>query len=268
MRLLARISVVLALSAAACGKSSDNSDPATSGGTSSGSQTSNDKVEPIDPATVGSISGVVRLEGWLRPDGDLQTGAVPYCAAQHPNGVKGDTLVMGDGQTMANVYVAIRSGLRNRRFDAPTDPVLLNQIKCLYAPHVVALMTNQPLRILNSDNTMHNVHATPKLNPGFNPSQAGKGAEDIKRFAMAEQGIRIGCDVHPWMSAWVHVSSHPFFTLTGKDGAYTISGLPPGGYEIQAWHERFVNESLIAQVKVGPKEAAKQDFTFKGGKKP
>jgi len=85
---------------------------------------------------------------------------------------------------------------------------------------------------------------------------------------MPELSVVVKCDVHPWMLAWVHVVEHPFYQVTGKDGAYSLAGLPPGTYEIEARHERFPNASLIAQVKVGPKEDVKQPFTFKGGPEP
>jgi hypothetical protein len=267
MRLLARMTVILALSAAACGKPSGSSDEGTSGSTTSGSQSSSSKDEPIDPATVGSISGVVRLEGWLKPDPDVKPG-VPYCAALHPTGLKGETLVLGEGQAMANVFVHVKSGLGRRKFPVPDKPAILDQGRCVYSPHVIGLMANQPLLVRNSDDTMHNVHGLPRLSAEFNRGQASKGQEDTFRLPIPELSIVVKCDVHPWMLAWVHVVGHPFFQVTGKDGAYSLDGLPPGDYEIEARHERFPNASLVMQIKLGPKENVKQDFTFKGGKKP
>jgi hypothetical protein len=168
---------------------------------------------------------------------------------------------------MANVIVYVKSGLGTWRYDPAKDAVLLDQIGCIYTPHVLALRTNQPLRVHNSDSILHNVHFQPKFNARDNQGQTTKGSENTFTFPIPEVGINFKCDVHPWMSAYVHVFSHPFFQLTGKDGAYTLSGLPAGEYEIHAWHERF-EKPEVAKVKIEAKGTATQDFTFKGGTKP
>jgi hypothetical protein len=267
MRRLLPLTVILAL--AACGKSDAPS--GGGGGTpppASADQSGPSDPGPIDPAMVGTVTGTVRLEGWLKPDGKVPVESVPYCAAQHPGGAMGETLVLGEGQTMANVFVHVRAGLGKRKFPVPDKPVILDQVGCIYRPHVIGLMTNQPIMVRNSDDTMHNVHFKPKLNPDHNRGQASKGLEDTFKFAIPEPPFSVQCDVHPWMDAIVHLVSHPFHFVTGKDGVYTISGLPPGEYEIEARHERFKGAYLIAKVKIGPKETVKQDFTFKGGPKP
>jgi hypothetical protein len=231
-------------------------------------QSNPSNVPPIDPATTGGVSGVVKLNGWLKPDGELQVGQVPYCASCHPNGVVGDSLVLGDGQTMANVLVYVNSTFKGRQFPVPSEPADIDQVGCIYAPHVRALRVNQTLNVRNSDSIPHNIHAAPKLNNGFNFSQGVKGAIDTVRFPIPELSILVKCDVHPWMKSWIHVLAHPFFQVTGKDGAFKIEGLPPGEYEIRAWHERFPDEPKVAMVTVETKKVATLDFEFKGGTKP
>jgi hypothetical protein len=86
-------------------------------------------------------------------------------------------------------------------------------------------------------------------------------------FHRAELAINIKCDVHPWMFGWIHVSDHPFFAVTGIDGKYSIPGLPPGEFEILAWHERFQSAPLVAKVKVVGNETATLDFTFEAPRK-
>lgn len=223
---------------------------------------------PIDAATAGGIKGVVKLDGWLRPDMRVPMDGIPACSAQHKDPPIGETLIMGEGQTMANVLVVVTSGLGNRKFDVPKEAVVFDQEGCVYKPHVRALRANQPLIVRNGDNLLHNVNGKPGLNQVFNRLQNNKGAEDTFSFPIPEVGIFVKCDVHPWMGAWLHVVGHPFFQLTGKDGAYSISGLPPGDYDLQAWHERFPQAPLVAQVTVKAKETVTQDFAFKGGKKP
>jgi hypothetical protein len=258
----------LAAAFAGCGKASDSS--SSSGGSTGGSttETAGPQEPPIDPATVGSISGVVKLEGWLKPDGDPAVRQVPYCASCHPNGAKADTLILGDGQTMANVLVYVKSGLGKRKFDLPKSTEVLDQVGCLYTPHVVAIRANQTLVVRNSDNTMHNINGSPKLNTPFNYGQSGAGVENAVKFTVPENFVPIQCNVHPWMKAYVHVLPHPFFQLTGKDGAYSITGLPPGEYEVHALHEKFIGAPLVTVVKVEAKGKVTQNFEFKGGEKP
>jgi len=262
------LALTLALAFTGCGKETGSSAPAPVPPVSTNQQGPSD-AGPINPATVGTITGVVKLEGWLKPDAPVPLGGIVFCAACHPKGPPpGDSLVMGEGQTMANVFVCVKNGLGNRSFPVPTEPVKLDQVGCIYTPHVLAIRANQPLLVHNSDDIMHNVKGAPALNRSFNDGQTTRGAENTYRFPIQEPAIFVKCDIHPWMGAWLHVVAHPFFQVTGKDGRYKIEGLPPGEYEIQAWHERFPNNPLIVQVKLEAKATVTQDFTFKGGTKP
>ena len=135
---------------------------------------------------------------------------------------------------------------------APKTPVTLDQNGCQYVPHVMGIMVGQAYRILNSDGILHNIHTLPKINPAFNRAHAGDGQGDDARRSPSRRTIfQIKCDVHPWMSAYIGVFTHPFFSVTGTDGKFTISGLDAGTYEITAWHERLGTQT--ASVTVGGK---------------
>jgi uncharacterized protein (DUF2141 family) len=84
--------------------------------------------------------------------------------------------------------------------------------------------------------------------------------ETSTTFEKPEAVFMIKCDVHPWMSAYVSVFTHPFFSVTGTDGKFTIAGLDPGTYEITAWHERLGTQT--AAVTVGANDKKTQDFKF------
>ena len=266
------LTLVLAFAfSAGCGKASGpagSAPPAAAPAAPTGQSGPSDP-GPIDPATVGSISGVVKLEGWIKPDRPPDVKGVAFCAACWPKDPPpADSLILGEGQTMANVVVHVKNGLGKRSFPGVSTPAVLDQSKCLYTPHVLALRANQPLLVRNSDSIMHNVNGSPKLSATFNRGQAVKGAEDTFLLPIPELSIPVKCDVHPWMLAWVHVFAHPFFQVTGTDGAYKLEGLPPGEYEIDAVHEKFPGASRVQKVKLGAKENVKLDFTFKGGEKP
>jgi hypothetical protein len=215
----------------------------------------------FSPSAPGSITGTARLYGVLKPDRRMGWG-IPTCGGKPIDLSKLDTIPLGKGQSMGNVYVAVKSGLGDRRFPTPGEPVLLRQVGCVYEPRVLGIMTNQLLRIRNYDDTMHNVDITPSINPMFGRGQRAKGEDETFTFSKSELAIPIKCNIHPWMRAWLHVSEHPYFAVTAADGAYSIPGLPPGEYEILAWHERFLKAPLISNVKVESGKTSTLDFTF------
>jgi plastocyanin len=208
-----------------------------------------------------SITGTVTFDGKVPTLKPLTMDADPACAKMHSEPVPSEMLVLGSGNTMGNILVWVSKGLPSgKTWPAPGKPVVLDQKGCQYVPHVMGIMVGQAYRILNSDGILHNVHALPKINKGFNRAMPPTVKEASATFDKPEQVFQIKCDVHPWMSAYVGVFTHPFFSVTGKDGKYTISGLDPGTYEITLWHERLGTQT--ASVTVGANETKTQDVKF------
>lgn len=209
-----------------------------------------------------TITGTVVFEGkapTLRP---LAMDADPACAKLHGGKpVPAEMLALGGGNTMGNIMVWVSKGLpAGKTFPAPKTPVTLDQKGCRYVPHVMGIMVGQPYRILNSDGILHNVHTLPKVNPSFNRAMPATLKEASTVFGKPEAVFNIKCDVHPWMSAYMAVFTHPFFSVTSTDGKYTISGLDAGTYEITAWHEKLGTQT--ASVTVGANETKTQGFKF------
>jgi plastocyanin len=208
-----------------------------------------------------TVSGTVIFDGKAPPMKPLAMDADPVCAKKHSGPVLAEMLVLGSGNTMGNIMVFISKGLpAGKTWPAPKTPVVIDQNGCLYKPHVMGIMVGQPYKILNSDGVLHNIHTLPKINPTYNKGMPATMKEATTTFEKPEPVFQIKCDVHPWMGAFIAVFSHPFFSVTGTDGKFTISGLDPGTYEITAWHERLGTQT--ASVTVGASDKKTQDFKF------
>ena len=192
----------------------------------------------------------------------FKMSADAYCAKLHPGDVKKEDVVVGADKGLANVFVYVKSGISGT-YPPPAAPAVIDQSGCTYHPHVFGMVAGQSLDIVNSDDTLHNIHSLPEKNEAFNLGMPVKGMKYTKKFDKLEVMVRIKCDVHGWMSAWCGVLPHPFFAVTAADGTYAIKDLPAGTYTIEAWHERFGTQTQ--QVTVGEKESKPVAFTFKAG---
>jgi plastocyanin len=212
----------------------------------------------------GIITGRVVFDG-VAPVRSPVPGVnlMPECEKAHGGPIYDESLVVNADGTLANVVVSVSSGLGGwlrEEFPPPAEPAVLNQKGCVFEPHVVALMVGEPLLIKNSDPMLHNVHVMAVNNPNANLGQPTIGETATEPFESPEV-FRVKCDVHPWMSAWVRVLDNPYFAVTGRDGRFTVRGLPPGTYTLKAWHEQLGVREL--QVTIGPDRGAGVDFTFK-----
>jgi hypothetical protein len=125
----------------------------------------------------------------------------------------------------------------------------------------MAVQAGQTFEIRNSDPTVHNIHATPTINREFNSALVIKGQVKQTSFPNPELFIRIKCDVHAWMFAYVSVLPHPFFAISDKDGNYKLPpGLPPGTYVLAARHHKA--GEIEQTCKVGSNRGTVLDFNL------
>ena len=213
---------------------------------------------PIDPATVGSVSGTVKYDGTAPKPSKIDMSQDPACKGTNEN----EALVVDKGD-LANVFVYVKDGLGNRTFDVPKEPVVLDQQGCRYHPHVLGVMAGQTVQIKNDDPTTHNIHPTPKDNREWNESQPPQAAPIEKNFAREEIMLPVKCNQHPWMKMYINVVKSPFYAVTDKDGKYEIKGLPPGDYTIAFVHEKLPEQDQ--KVTIAPKDSKTVDQTFKAG---
>jgi len=212
-----------------------------------------------EEANAATITGKVSFTGDKPTMRTIDMSANPACARAHAGAPqKSEEVIINGNSTLKNVFVWVKSGVPDRQWPIPGTPVELAQKGCMYGPHVVGVMARQNIKIVNDDPTNHNIHPLPKINQEWNESQPPKGENKLKSFAREEVMIPVKCNVHPWMRAYIGVVNHPFFAVTSDDGTFTIKGLPPGTYTLEAWHEKYGTQDI--PVTVGAKETKTVDF--------
>jgi len=242
--------VVLALVTVACGGG---------GGQESASSSSAPAAAPAPAAPSGPSGSVSGKAIYTAEDTDtaVSMDADPQCASFHAEEVLTESVVVDGEGNLANVFVYVKEGASG---GTPKGDVLLDQEGCVYKPHVVGVMVGQAMKIRNSDQVLHNVHALPKENTEFNQGQPFADMELEHTFDKAEVMVPVKCDVHPWMKSYIGVVDHPYFAVTAADGSFTIDGLAPGDYVLEAWHEEFGTKTM--SVTVAANEAADASFDF------
>lgn len=206
-------------------------------------------------ALTATVKGKIAFTGTPPVPKQLGTTTDPACMTKS---VPSEEVVVSDGG-LENVILYVSSDLTGKNFEQVTTAVTLDQRGCQYRPHALTLMTKQPLKITNSDEAAHNVHAEPSINAGFNIPQAQKGVSTEKSFDKPEIRFPIKCDVHNWMRAFVGVFAHPLHTVSKTGGAYEMK-LPKGTYEITALHETLGEKKQM--VTVDDNGSAELNFQF------
>src|SRR5256885_10841541 len=216
----------------------------------------------VDTATAGSVKGVVNIDGGMPKNEAIKMNGDPVCIREAKGPQTQETYIVGsDGKTLGNVFVYVKDGLGNYVYDTPTETAKIDQKECRYHPHVFGMRVGQPLEIINSDPTLHNIHAMPKTNSEFNTGQPIQNMKTTHTFTAKEVMVPFKCDVHGWMNAYVGVLDHPYFSVTDADGKFSLKTLPPGTYTIEAWQEKLGAQEQ--KVTLGAKETKDVNFTFK-----
>lgn len=212
-------------------------------------------------AFAGAIEGKIDFAGTVPAPRQVPVERDPVCSTVFPGGMATDAPVaVGADRGLANVFVTLVGGVdRGQVPPAPTSPLVLDQKNCRFLPRVVGVRAGQPVKVGNGDGTLHNVRAEASTNTQFNVGLApGKSVERV--FASPERMVRLHCHVHRWMTAWVGVVDHPYFAVTDANGRFQIKDVPPGRYEVEAWHETLGVRTGTAVVDGA--RTAKIDFHY------
>jgi hypothetical protein len=213
------------------------------------------------PPDAAAIAGWVVYQGTPPKPKAVNFGAERACAALHSDKPPVyETLVVNPNGTLKWALVGIRGNVPGT-YPPPAKPVVVDQVGCIFAPHVVGAVVGQEIEFRNSDPVSHNIRGSPTRNSVFNQIFA-PNSSSRSRLESPEVGIPLKCDIHFWMSSYIHVFPHPFFAITGDDGSFVISGIPPGKYTLLAWHEGLKLQTQLITLTAG--EVKEIDFTFIG----
>ncbi len=213
---------------------------------------------PKDHYGTAAVRGRVRFEGKRPPMRPIQMGGDAFCH-NNARATSAPKFQIAEDGGVPWVFVHVKKGIEGE-YTTPATPVTLDQHGCMYEPHVFGIFVNQPLEILNSDDTAHNVNSLATRNERFNISQPQKGNKHTRTFTRPEIMVKFKCDVHGWMDAYAGVMRHPFFAVTDKEGNFEIARLPAGSYELEIWHELWGKRTQM--VTLGEGETKEVAFTY------
>jgi len=216
----------------------------------------------VDPASAGTLTGVVKFTGRKPPRKPIDMSNDPACVEAHHGKAYDESEVVNANGTLANVFIYVKTGLEGKKFEVPATPVTIDQKGCWFRPRVLGIQVGQTLDVTNSDPVTHNIHPMAEINREWNHSQGAGDAPLARKFAKPEVMIRVKCNIHSWMHAFIGVLDHPYFAVSDDKGAFAIPNLPPGDYTIEAWHETLGTQEQ--KVHVDPSGKMTADFTFKG----
>jgi len=219
--------------------------------------------KPVDATTAGSVTGTIKFDGAVPQMKTINMIDVPNCAKMHSAPVMTESVVPGDNGALQNVVVYLQGDFNAYSFSQAAEPVKIDQEGCIYTPHVVAVMTGDPLEVTNKDTVTHNINAMSQLHQGWNETQMQGGQPIVRRFSKEEIPLPVKCNMHPWMRFYAAVVNHPYFQVTGKDGQFALRNVPSGTYTLTAWQETYGTKKQTIVVQPKQEQAVTITFTDK-----
>jgi Carboxypeptidase regulatory-like domain len=211
----------------------------------------------LPPAGNGAITGKVTYTGTPPKMRPIDMSQEPWCAKQHVRPVLTQNVATGPDNTLRSVLVYISAGDEGTR--TPLQGVRYDQTGCQYFPHILPMLVGQELQIFNDDSISHHIPPVAKMNQEWNKPQPPGSPPIVTKWDKPEF-IPVKCDIHPWMHGYLVVLKTSHYAVTGEDGTFSITGLPPGKYTVTAWQEQYRSKSQ--DVIIAGSETRTANFVF------
>ena len=207
---------------------------------------------------VGTISGQVLFKGEPPPPKELRvTLNKKTCGHTYQS----ESLLVSKTGGIQNVVVSLLRIPKGLPVEIGEKPIQIDQQKCIFIPHVLLVPAGVEFEALNSDPVLHNFHTVGKHNKEVNVMQTKTKRRRLPLTYLEPDTIKVTCDVHSWMKAWIIVTEHPYYALTDADGQFRLENVPEGSYRIKAWHEEL-GKHPVQEVVVAINQDAKVNFEF------
>ena len=216
--------------------------------------------EVVAVSSGGTIEGVVKLAG---PAPDVPaiktTKNQDYCGASIPNPL----YLLGGDSGLRNVVVYLK-GIEKGKAN-PTGNITLTNDHCMFQPRVQAASVGQQIQISSADPILHNTHPQVAASNAtlYNIALPYKGFSVTKPLPATPELIRVKCDAHEWMRAWIWEFDHPYYATTDDTGHFKLTDVPPGSYTVVAWHEVMGEKEAPVTVASGKPASVELSFTPK-----
>jgi hypothetical protein len=212
--------------------------------------------EAMEVTNGGTISGEVKFAGNPPPRGKLEvTKDQEVCGKTEKFS---EELVVGENGGIQNAVVYLANIGKGKKLEVAGQNPVLDQKGCQYLPHVLMFPVGSSLDILNDDGILHNIHTHSEKNPPFNKAQPKFRKKMTQKFDQPEMPFKVSCDAHGWMGGWFVVQDHPYYVVTDVKGAFQLTDVPLGDYELKVWHETLGETTQKVSVKA--KEDTKVSF--------
>jgi hypothetical protein len=221
----------------------------------------------VETVSEGEVSGRILLSG--TPPAEIPIMMDATCGRLQSGPVTTRHYVVNSEGALVNVFVYIKQGLERARFATPKDTPVIDNINCMFEPYVMGVQTGQKFLVRNDDSTLHNFHITARVNRERNIALAFKGQTSGIFLDKPEVLVRVKCDVHPWMFAYIGAVSHPFYAVSDTNGVFKLPpGLPEGNYTLAAYHQKAGELTKEITVRQGEKQHLDFQFTVPGQVNP
>jgi hypothetical protein len=211
---------------------------------------------PVPRGPTGSLRGTVTFKGVAPTPAAMAFSSDPACEGME----RTDQSVRVKNGRLENALVRVRGEVKGQP-STPVPPAVIDQHQCTYRPRVQGAVAGQPVVIKNSDGTLHNVRGYAGAKSVFNVAQPPMAKAMQRPLPMDVEVIRLKCDIHSWMTAWVVVNPNPYFATTNAEGSFDLEEVPVGTYTLEAWHEALGTKTAQVTVKEGQQATVAFEFS-------